>query len=206
VQKRYHRAMVDCHRIVALALLSLVIISAKAQEPEAGNLLVASGSLSDPNYERTVLLIVYHDENGSIAVALNRPTWIDAGAAFPEVDALAEFDGPLYFGGPVAPAQPLLVFERGARMPQGARPVVGSVYVSDDMEQLAQLDLTDENAPRVRVFAGHSAWVTGQLEREIASGSWRLVPALPDQIFTDSPETLWERLPSAGDAVTAALY
>ena len=116
----------------ALAVLMLAGI-AEAQEPEVGDLLVASGSLDDPNFAQTVLLIVHHDDDGSVAVALNRPTWIDPLEAFPNEETLDDFPGKVFFGGPVSPSQPLIVFERGGRMPQNSRHIVGSIYVSTDL-------------------------------------------------------------------------
>lgn len=190
----------------AFVMLGLAAFGVQAQEPEIGNLLIASGSLNDPNYERTVLLIVYHGEDGSIAVALNRPTWVEPRDAFPDVDSLADYMGTLFFGGPVAPSQPLLVFERGPSLPQNAQPVLGSIYVSSNLTQLDTLDLGGERASRVRLFAGHAAWVPGQLAREIAIGSWRVVPAVPSQIFAEDPASLWETALFGGDAVTASLY
>jgi len=197
--------MPSLRRLILIAVLGLAGFGAVAQEPEVGNLLVAAGSLSDPNYERTVLLIVHHAEDGTIAVALNRPTWVDAREAFPDAVSLEHYAGRVFFGGPVSPGQPLLVFERGPRLPQNSRPVIGSVYVSADVEQLDALDLSTPDAPRVRLFAGHSAWIPGQLEREIASGSWRVVPAIADHIFAEDPSSLWDTVPTSGDAVTAAL-
>jgi putative transcriptional regulator len=191
--------------LLALTVLCLCALGVQAQEPEIGSLLIASGSLSDPNYERTVLLIVHNGEDGALAVALNRPTWIEPREAFPDVDPLENYTGRVFFGGPIAPSQPLIVFERGRRLPQNSQPIIGSIYVSADLEQLENLDLAGETSPRVRLFAGHSAWVPGQLAREIAAGNWRVVPAVPNQIFADDPATLWETLPLAGDAVTASL-
>jgi putative transcriptional regulator len=197
--------MFALRRLVAVAVFCLAAAGVMAQEPEVGELLVAGGSLDDPNFEETVLLIVHHGEDGTIGVALNRPTWVEPQTAFPDI-ALGGFMGSLYFGGPVAPSQPLIVFERGSRMPQGARHVVGSVYVSADPAQLLELELGGADAPRVRIFAGHATWAPGQLAREIAIGNWRTLPARAEQIFSEDAASLWDSLPLGGDAVTAALF
>ena len=198
--------MFALQRFGVLAILGLALGPALAQEPEVGDLLIAGASLDDPNFERTVLLIVLHSENGTIGVALNRPTWIAPAEAFPDAAALDGYTGALFFGGPAASAQPLMVFERGQRMPQSSQHILGSIYISDDLSQLAEFDLTAEDAPRVRIFAGHATWAPGQLAREIASGDWRTARARPDQIFAEEPARLWERAPSSGDAVTASLH
>ncbi len=196
--------MLSLRRIALLALLCLPVTGAFAQDPEVGQLLVANPALDDPNYARTVLLLVHHAEDGSIAVALDRPTWVEPAEAFPEVPELAAYTDRLHFGGPVSPAQPLIVFERGANEPENSRHVKGSVYVTTDLGQLAEMDLTGENPPRVRLFAGHAAWGPGQLAEEIENGTWRTAPSTTLQIFTSRPSELWRSIPLTFDEVTAA--
>lgn len=198
--------MITLRRLTAFTLLGLASLGAFAQDPEIGDLLIASGSLNDPNYAETVLLIVHQGEDGTVAVALNRPTWVEPAVAFPDVDSLQGFPGAVFFGGPVSPSQPLIMFERGRRMPQNSRHVVGSIYVSADLALLDDMDLTAPDAPRIRLFAGHAAWVPGQLEREIDNGNWRTLPAAANQIFADDPASLWDALPNTGDGFTASLY
>jgi putative AlgH/UPF0301 family transcriptional regulator len=69
---------------------------------------------------------------------------------------------------------------------------------------LRELGLGDESAPRVRLYAGYAVWAPGQLEDEIAAGSWRVMRAQPEHVFDETPENLWQRLPGT-DAITAAL-
>jgi putative transcriptional regulator len=200
--------MKNLSRIASLVALSAVLGNVAAQEPAAGQLLYASPSIDDANFERTVLLIVHHDDDGTIALALNRPTWVDPSEAFPDQPALVNYPGELFLGGPNAPNQPLLIFESDTFAPQNARRVIGSIYVTTDISLLDRLrtealTLPGDSAPRFRLFAGHAAWIPGQLEDEISRGSWDLVPAHADQIFAADPAALWERPPTAGDAVTA---
>jgi putative transcriptional regulator len=197
--------MSKLHRSLSFLILALLGAAAQAQTPAAGRLLVATPALDDPNFSQTVLLILHHDQDGSIAVALNRPTWVDAAKTFPDADALASYHGTLFFGGPVAPTQLLIIFDGRGRQVEHARPLVGSVFWSPDTSLLADLDLSSADPPRVRLFAGYAQWEPGQLEDEIAGGSWRLLTAETGTIFTDDPEKLWDRLPVAGNGVTASL-
>ena len=188
----------------ALALLFCAGVG--AQSPEPGQLLVAAPALDDPNFGETVLLILLHDGDGSRAVALNRPTWIKPAEAFPAIEELATAGGPLSFGGPVGPNQLVIVFDAGNSEPENARRVFGNIYLTTDPGVLTGLAPAADGRPRYRLFAGHAAWQPGQLEAEIAGGSWRLLDASAAQIFGDDPETLWDRLPfSSGSGVSAAL-
>lgn len=200
-----HRLRLPARRWPAICVLSLIGAAAQAQTPAAGRLLVATPALKDPNFEQTVLLILHHDQDGSIAVALNRPTWVDAAETFPETRALENYHGALFFGGPVAPTQLLLVFDGRGRQVERARPLVGNLLWSPDPSLLADLDLSAADPPRVRLFAGYAEWAPGQLQEEIAGGSWRVLSAEAGTIFSDDPATLWEHLPPAGSGVTASL-
>lgn len=196
-------------------MLCLAAVGARAQAPEPGQLLIASAALSDPNYSQTVLLLVHHAQDGSVAVALNRPTWIAAEEAFPEVPGLDAYGEQLFFGGPIAPGQLLIIFESDRATVDNVRQVLDDVYVAADPEVLQNLSgqYLDGQAPegetgntqRIRFYAGHAAWNPGQLEAEIEAGNWRLLPADNDEIFDLNPEELWERLPLGTDGVTAAL-
>jgi putative transcriptional regulator len=46
----------------------------------------------------------------------------------------------------------------------------------------------------IRVFAGYAGWGPGQLEREIDAGAWFVVPARPEDVMSDNPESLWKRV------------
>jgi putative transcriptional regulator len=192
-------------RFFAVTVLMLLAVVARAQAPEPGQLLVASAALSDPNYSRTVLLLVHHAQDGSIAVALNRPTWVSPGEAFPEIPGVGDFGDELFFGGPIAPGQLLIVFQSDRAFVDNVRQVLDDVYVAADPTVLQSLDSEAEGAPHVRLYAGHAAWNPGQLEAEIAAGNWRLLPAQTSWVFDASPDDLWERLPLGTDGVTASL-
>jgi len=186
-------------------LLALGSRMAMAQSPEIGRLLVASPSLEDPNFSETVLLILYHDQDGSLAIAINRPTWIAPAEAFPDMAPLAHFAGPIYFGGPVAPTQVIVVFDSGGKEPENSRRIIGNIYVTTDPATIAALADSDDDSGRIRIFAGHAAWGPGQLEDEIDADGWHLVDSSPEQIFTADPTTLWQRLPALTGGVTASL-
>lgn len=178
---------------------------AMSQGPAAGRLLVSNPGVNDPYFSESVLLILIHEDNGTAAILLNRQTWVDPLEAFPGAEGLERYDDALYLGGPVAPAEPLVLFEQAGTPPAGVLPVAEGVYFSPNFALLTELDLEAPDAPRVRVFAGRAEWGPGQLAREIASGSWRVVRADPDDLFAQDPASMWRRMPLTGDGVTAFL-
>jgi len=192
--------------LAALALASALATGAHGQTAAAGRLLVASPGIDDPNFSETVLLILLHQDGGSAAVFLNRPTWVDPSEAFPEIDALAGYDGALYLGGPVGPTEFLTLFEADGPAPDSALPLGEGIFFSPNPALLGQLDFTAPDGPRVRVYAGHAEWGPGQLAAEIAAERWRVLRAGPEHVFAEDPSTLWESLLVSRDGVSASIF
>ncbi len=145
----------------------------------AGTLLVATPSLIDPNFYRTVVLMLEHDDDGALGVVLNRPLEI------PVVEYLADWidlvaDPPVVFaGGPVQPEVALAVGREGTSGGAGLR--------------LVDLDATPAAAgvDRIRVFSGYAAWAPGQLESELEEGAWWIFDTEPGDTFKADAEQLW---------------
>ena len=196
---------------LAFALTASLLLAAAAptfaQAPAVGQILVASPELADPNFSQSVLLIVFHEDDiGTAAVLINRPTWVDPDETFPEIAALADYDGTLYLGGPVAPTDIWTVFEaQSVERYEDARPITASVAASMGTDVLTALDPAAVGGPKVRIFAGHAEWGPGQLARELQQGNWRVLPARSEYIFSDNPAELWRELPLTASFVTAAL-
>jgi len=183
------------------AALALAGPGAFAQETAGGQLLYAAPSLDDANFGETVLLLLLSDEAGTRAVALNRPTWVKPGEAFPDIAEVADSTETLFFGGPVSPNLLVMLFEAGDSVPQNSQRVFGNVYVTTDPAALAAA--VASGSGRVRLFAGHAAWGPEQLEAEIAAGNWRLVSGTADRVFAQDPAALWNSIPPAGGGVSA---
>lgn len=151
-----------------------------------GQLLVSSGSLLDPNFRHTVVLLGRHDERGALGVVLNRTAEASVGEAVPPLAELVGSDERLFLGGPVQPTQPVLLAE--LTRPEFADVLVfGSIgFLTGDVSSESQSVIR-----RARVYAGYAGWGPGQLEAEMQSGSWILEPARAEDVFTDAPEELW---------------
>ncbi len=158
----------------------------------AGKFLLASSALLDPNFERSIVLIVQHNEEGALGLIVNRPMKaslkeVCSDACDPPVVCARE--GPVYHGGPCEGVMMVL----HARAMDAQINVVDGVYFTMDVAAIESLML----APDVpmKVFVGHAGWTAGQLEAEIATGSWLIVPADSDQVFFDgSGKDQWTKL------------
>ena len=122
-------------RTVCLASLVLSFaIPAAAQGPAAGVLLVARPALDDPNFAESVVLVIYHDSNGSLGILLNRPTNLRPSRVFSDVEALAGYSDPVFFGGPLEPRQVLVLLRDPPPGTVPGDPLIEDVYVTADVK------------------------------------------------------------------------
>jgi putative transcriptional regulator len=151
-----------------------------------GHLLVAGPSLVDPNFRRAVVLVGEHGEQGAMGVVLNRPSGATIGEAVPELAPLVSDSEIVHVGGPVQPSAIVVLadFEEPERAGTIVLESVGFLPSEVEPDDLGELR-------RARVFAGYAGWGPGQLDDELAEGSWIVEPALPEDIFTESPDELW---------------
>jgi putative transcriptional regulator len=157
------------------------------EESLVGQLLLASPTLRDPNFERSVVLIGVHSDEGAMGVVLNRPSEVTVGEAAPQLEETVDESELVFVGGPVQPGSIVFLAEFLDPEPAGVL-VLGRIgFPAPD----AELDELSRATGRVRVFAGFAGWGEGQLESEIADGDWIAHDALPEDVFTELPEQLW---------------
>ncbi len=161
-----------------------------------GQFLVAGKQLRDPNFFRSVVLMVEHSDSGSMGLIVNRPSNVSVTRALSEHYELPESDELVYVGGPVEPAA-LFVLHSVGEFEENDSDVVPGIFVGSSPEVfervIAQLaGDTDELA--FRVFAGCAGWAPGQLEGELSGGDWHLLPAVASEILPQDPYTLWDDL------------
>ncbi|WP_412748597.1 YqgE/AlgH family protein [Krasilnikovia sp. M28-CT-15] len=176
-------------------------------ESMTGQLLVATPTLKDPNFDRTVVLLVAHEAGGALGVVLNRATEVPVAEVLGGWGDLAGEPSVLFEGGPVQPESAICLARTrpevtkrvsGFHQVSGA---LGTVDLSIDPERLR------ESLAGIRVFAGYSGWSAGQLENEIASGSWFVFDALPGDPFVSRPDDLWAMvLRRQGDILAAVAH
>lgn len=170
-----------------------------AQTIGNGTLLVASPALTDVNFAHAVVLVLQHDENGTVGVVLNRPTSLVPGTVFPELaEGLGSYAGRLFRGGPVAPTR-LLYLVRGLAAATVSGPeVLDKVFLSIDDSSLPDMVRLADGTNELRLYAGHATWAPGQLQAEIGAGGWQVLLATPDLVFDEDPSDLWQKLEGRG--------
>jgi putative transcriptional regulator len=162
-----------------------------------GRLLVASPALADPNFDRAVVLLLDHDEEGTLGVVLNRPTPVGVGDVLEPWATLAGAPPVVFQGGPVSldSALALAVVPGEARSrdgedgePLGWQRVHGAIGLVD-LE--APPELLAAELGSLRIFAGYAGWGPGQLEDELVEGAWYVVESEPGDVSAPDPEQLW---------------
>ncbi len=155
-------------------------------ESLAGQLLVASPQLLDPNFARTVVLLIQHNREGALGVVVNRPLRKTIQELWREVgSAPCNSHQPVYFGGPVA--GPLMCLHNRRKLAE-TEPAPG-VYFATKKAHLDELVLNED--PAYKIILQHSGWGAGQLEGELEQGAWRTIAATAEWVFS-TDETLWE--------------
>jgi putative transcriptional regulator len=173
-------------------LAAAVFLTGAAQAQPNGLLLIAKPGLPDPNFSETVVLVTRSTDEGAVGVILNRPTGRRLADVAPRLQGAQNFTQPLYAGGPVMRQVVVAVFGADATPPQAAFHVLGSVYLSMHPANIEAL-LAQPGA-RTRLYAGFSGWAPEQLERELDSGSWYVLPAREEYLFRQDTSTLWHEL------------
>lgn len=159
-----------------------------------GQLLVATPLLTDPNFERTVVLMLEDNEDGALGLVLNRPSELEVGDPLPDWADLSAPPPVVFVGGPVSRSSVIAL----ARVSGDPEPtddtwtaVLGPIGVLDLTADAALMHAVIDD---VRVFAGYAGWGAEQLETEIAEGAWFVVDALPTDATTDDPDDLWREV------------
>ncbi len=162
-----------------------------------GRLLVATPALEDPNFHRSVLLVLEHGQEGALGVVLNRPSDLDLSGPVPDWEPFAAPPAVVFFGGPVAPGTAICLARSSLSLPDaGDQPSgwtrlfgpIGALDIGRSPPEVAQ-PIDD-----VRVFSGHAGWGPGQLEAEIAQGAWFVVDADPSDVVSPQPLGLWRQV------------
>ncbi len=197
-----------CSRLaITLTLGSALLPASSAQAATAlakGKLLVAREGLRDPNFSKTVVLLLDYSDSGASGVVLNRPSPFRLEQLLSDHEWAARAREPVYLGGPVAVTRALMLFTATVNEAERS-PVIGAVHVGWDLELLEQMVIDPQESDRFRVFAGHAGWAAGQLEAEVERLGWYVFPATEAEIFSSGGEQLWEAFIHRTRARTASL-
>ena len=164
-------------------------------QPAAGRFLIASPTLEDPNFMRSVVILAEHGAEGSLGFIINRPLDMPLGDLWAECPACLADSALAGDGGPVERQKGLLVHT--VLSLEGTAPLGLGLVVGGDLNALAACWSGGPDNHGPRLFLGHSGWAPGQLDKEIAEGAWLVRPGDP-QLVVDAKggggATLWDRL------------
>jgi putative transcriptional regulator len=161
----------------------------------APGFLIASPLLRDPNFEKTVVLMCLHNDEGALGLVVNRAAPMDLNQLLAQLDIEGQAaDAPtVLYGGPVAQESGLLLYRSEA----GVDPREDELRVSDELRlcpnrELLQLIGGGQGPSTFHLFLGHAGWAPGQLESELSQGTWIPAPLNLDLLFDVPLEERWD--------------
>ena len=158
--------------------------------PTKGRLLLATPPLEDPNFDRTVIYVLEHHDEGALGLVLNRPMDERLGEPLDAWVELQSRPSQIFSGGPVEP-EALIALARTTGE------VADEEHLAPLNADIASADLSADpvlmqgSITELRVFRGYSGWGPGQLDGEIEAGAWMVLDTEPSDLFTDHPDDLW---------------
>jgi len=160
--------------------LATFALSANCQQLAAGNLLVATRQSHDPDFARTIVVLIHYDSHAAIGLILNKPTGAPISELLPEAPGKAVT---VYAGGPVA---------SGVRgLLRSKSPPFFSVITGKS--ELLKLISSGAAPGWFRIYAGYTGWTARQLQSEVTRGLWKVLPANGKMLFDPQPARLWQR-------------
>ena len=159
-------------------------------KPERGRLLISEPFLPDPNFERTVVLLCEHNEDGSFGFVLNKPSILKVSEV---MEDLATLDSVVYVGGPVQ-QDTLHFIHRNATLENAVEIVTGIQWGGAFENLMLLLETHQIDQKDIRFFLGYSGWGPGQLDAELDQDSWIVCDYVTDQLLFDTePEIMWRK-------------
>lgn len=157
---------------------------------QPGTIIISAPALADPHFEKAVIIITEHNENGATGFVINKPF-------HRKFNELTEFihskPFTLYTGGPVD-TENLFVLHQQIDLIPGSKHLFGNIYIGGDFQQAVRF-INDGSikSDDIKLFIGYCGWDAGELEAEIAEGSW-LVTEKEGSIVFDNDGVEWEQL------------
>ncbi|MCI0641600.1 MAG: YqgE/AlgH family protein [Gemmataceae bacterium] len=148
-----------------------------------GLFLVARPTLLDPNFVRSVVLLLQHNEEGAFGLVVNRPV------------KAKELPFPVYVGGPCKMDGMILLHGHEDWMAdEKTGQVCDGVFIGDAESAEKVTDPPPGESFRFKMFSSYAGWGPQQLEGELAERAWAIVPATGAHVFDTPVEELWTKL------------
>ncbi|MDB5389835.1 MAG: hypothetical protein JWM11_5481 [Planctomycetaceae bacterium] len=161
-----------------------------------GQFLISAKHLRDPNFYKTVVLMVEHNKSGAMGLIVNRPSIVTVSRALQGHFELPDTDQVVFTGGPVEKAA-LFILHDSPDFDGTESSVVPGLYVGNSasvFEEIVRAVADGTSHLKFRIFAGCAGWSAGQLEGEISRGDWLTVPATTEVLFHEDPYAIWDIL------------
>jgi putative transcriptional regulator len=160
--------------------------------PAAGRMLVAARGLTDPNFARSVVLLIEHGSDGAAGLIVNVRSAVPIASLFDRLKLRPREGAVAFFGGPVAP-RGALALDRSRPPESRARSVIEDISLVTNRAPMEDRLAAGAGADEFRVYLGHAGWTAGQLEREIALDAWHVFNADASVVFDADPSSVWQR-------------
>jgi putative AlgH/UPF0301 family transcriptional regulator len=177
----------------AVFVLGLLGQSNDAKDLGAGKLLVASRDLADPNFAKSVILLVHCDDQGVVGLILNRRTDVGLSRVLEGLQGAKDRSDPAYLGGPVEVSAVFALLQSPAKV-EGAEHIFGGVYLVST-KTILEKTLAARPDPKVfHVYLGYAGWTKDQLRKEVELGAWFIFPGDTGAVFNSDPGSLWSQM------------
>jgi putative transcriptional regulator len=160
-------------------------------KPDKGVLLVAEPSIiGDVSFNRSVVLLAEHNENGSVGFILNKPLEYRLKDFLPEVNS----DLKVYNGGPVEQDNLYFIHKVPDLIPDSIEISNGIYWGGDFSTILGMLESNTFQEGQIQFFLGYSGWTSEQLDDELEEHSWVVTSnAEENSIIGNCSENFWKR-------------
>ena len=159
--------------------------------PAQGSILISEPFLQDAYFQRSVVLLVEHNTQGSMGFVLNKKTDLIVNTFFPELEEYPEI--PIYLGGPVSANRLFFIHSLGDLMVPDSVKIKDRLYFDGDFEALKRYMQNGHSIEgKVKFFLGYSGWTEGQLGNEINKNSWVVSHAAKENVLLADGESFWK--------------
>ena len=159
--------------------------------PAQGIILISEPFLQDAYFQRSVVLLVEHNTQGSMGFVLNKKTDLIVNTFFPELEEYPEI--PIYLGGPVSANRLFFIHSLGDLIVPDSVKIKDRLYFDGDFEALKRYIQNGHSIEgKVKFFLGYSGWTEGQLGNEINKNSWVVSHAAKENVLLADGESFWK--------------
>ena len=159
--------------------------------PAQGSILISEPFLQDAYFQRSVVLLVEHNTQGSMGFVFNKKTDLIVNTFFPELEEYPEI--PIYLGGPVSANRLFFIHSLGDLIVPDSVKIKDRLYFDGDFEALKRYIQNGHSIEgKVKFFLGYSGWTEGQLGNEINKNSWVVSHAAKENVLLADGESFWK--------------